>query len=82
MRVPVHDHTIQPLVEDVTAAVLTGTVVDLAFAGALRRYLLTGQPGAAAVPMLYLADDVDGVLFPPPAASRQRIPIATWRASA
>lgn len=63
MRVPLYDHTIQPLVEDVTAAVLAGVPVDLAFAGALRRYLLTGQPGAAAIPMLYLADDFDGVLF-------------------
>ena len=63
MRVPLYDHTIQPLVEDVTAAVLTGTPIDLAFAAALRRYLFTGQPGAAAVPMLYLAEDFDGVLF-------------------
>jgi hypothetical protein len=64
MRVPVFDHTIQPLVEDVTATVLAGTAVDLAFAAALRRYLFTGQPGAAAVPMLYLAGGCDGVLFP------------------
>ena len=64
MRVPVHDHTVQPLVEDVTAAVLAGAAVDRAFAVALRRYLFTGQPGAAAVPMLYLADKFDGVLFP------------------
>lgn len=64
MRVPLYDHTVQPLVEDVTATVLAGNPVDLAFAGALRRYLFTGQPGAAAVPMLYLADGSDGVLFP------------------
>jgi hypothetical protein len=66
MRVPVFDHTVQPLVEDVTATVLAGAPVDLAFARALRRYLLTGQPGAAAVPMLFLAADADTVLFPPP----------------
>ena len=75
MRVPVYDHTVQPLVEDVTATVLSGTAVDLAFAAALRRYLFTGQPGAAAVPMLYLADGCNGVLFPrsaqaPPAHER------------
>jgi hypothetical protein len=64
MRVPLYDHTVQPLVEDVTAGVLAGAPVDLAFAGALRRYLSTGQPGAAAVPMLYLADGSDGILFP------------------
>ena len=81
MRVPVHDHTVQSLVEDFTAEVLAGTAVDLAFAGALRRYLLTGQPGAAAVPMLYLADDGDGVLFPPSAALEQPA-ITTWRTSA
>jgi hypothetical protein len=63
MRVPVYDHTVQPLVEDFTAVVLSGHRVDLAFAGALRRYLLTGQPGAAAVPMLYLAAGADSVLF-------------------
>jgi hypothetical protein len=64
MRVPVHDHTVQSLVEDVTARVLSGAAVDIAFAEALRSYLFTGQPGAAAVPMLYLADDFDGILFP------------------
>ena len=64
MRVPVFDHTVQPLVEDFTATVLGGAPVDLAFAGALRRYLLTGQPGAAAVPMLFLAHGADPVLFP------------------
>jgi hypothetical protein len=66
MRVPVYDHTVQPLVEDFTAVVLSGHRVDLAFAGALRRYLLTGQPGAAAVPMLYLAAGADSTLFPRP----------------
>ena len=69
MRVPLYDHTVQPLVEDVTATVLAGTPVDLAFAEALRRYLFTGQPGAAAVPMLYLAEGSDGVLFPRSALS-------------
>ena len=64
MRVPVFDHTVQPLVEDFTALTLNGVPVDLAFARALRRYLLTGQPGAAAVPMLYLARNADRVLFP------------------
>ena len=69
MRVPLYDHTVQPLVEDVTATVLAGTPVDLAFAEALRRYLFTGQPGAAAVPMLYLAEGSDGILFPRSALS-------------
>jgi hypothetical protein len=64
MRVPVFDHTVQPLVEDFTALTLNGALVDLAFARALRRYLLTGQPGAAAVPMLYLAENTDRTLFP------------------
>jgi sulfur carrier protein ThiS len=64
MRVPVFDHTVQPLVEDFTALALNGTPVDLAFARALRRYLLTGQPGAAAVPMLYLAENAGRTLFP------------------
>ena len=89
MRVPVHDHTIQPLVEDVTTAVLAGAAVDLAFAAALRRYLFTGQPGAAAVPMLYLADDFNGVLFPQPLNTMTATPdlntssnLPTWRADA
>jgi hypothetical protein len=64
MRVPVFDHTVQPLIEDFTALVLSGTPVDHAFARALRRYLFTGQPGAAAVPMLYLAENADRALFP------------------
>jgi hypothetical protein len=64
MRVPVFDHTVQPLVEDFTALTLNGFPVDLAFARALRRYLLTGQPGAAAVPMLYLAENTGRTLFP------------------
>jgi hypothetical protein len=64
MRVPVFDHTVQPLIEDFTAFVLNGTPVDRAFARALRRYLITGQPGAAAVPMLYLAENADRILFP------------------
>lgn len=64
MRSEVYSHTVQPLVEDFTALVLEGAPVDLAFADALHRYVLTGQPGAAAVPMLYLATDADPVLFP------------------
>ncbi|GLV85386.1 hypothetical protein Slala03_50750 [Streptomyces lavendulae subsp. lavendulae] len=64
MRSEVYSHTVQPLVEDFTALTLEGAAVDLAFADALHRYVLTGQPGAAAVPMLYLAGDADPVLFP------------------
>jgi hypothetical protein len=63
MRVPVFDYTVQPLVEDFTALILNGIPVDRAFARALRRYLLTGQPGAAAVPMLFLAENADRALF-------------------
>jgi hypothetical protein len=63
MRVEVMNHTIAPLVEDLTSEVLSGAAVDLAFATALRRYLLTGQPGAAAVPVLHLAHDVGVHLF-------------------
>lgn len=63
MRTEVYHLTIQPLVEDLTALVLAGEPVDLAFAEALRRYVLTGQPGAAAVPMLYLNPGSTGVLF-------------------
>jgi hypothetical protein len=37
--------------------------IDLAFAEALHSYVLTGQPGAVAVPMLYLAAGSDGRLF-------------------
>ncbi|MFF4456345.1 CHAT domain-containing protein [Streptomyces goshikiensis] len=66
MRSEVYSHTVQPLVEDFTALTLEGAAVDLAFADALHRYVLTGQPGAAAVPMLYLATDTDPVLFPAP----------------
>ncbi|MFE9846224.1 CHAT domain-containing protein [Streptomyces goshikiensis] len=64
MRSEMYGHTVQPLVEDFTALTLEGAAVDLAFADALHRYVLTGQPGAAAVPMLYLATDADPVLFP------------------
>lgn len=63
MRVAVDDHTVQPLVEDFTARVLRGEPVDLAFAAALLRYVHTGYPGAAAIPMLYLAADAEPVLF-------------------
>ncbi|MGW3060195.1 CHAT domain-containing protein [Streptomyces goshikiensis] len=66
MRSEVYSHTVQPLVEDFSALTLEGAAVDLAFADALHRYVLTGQPGAAAVPMLYLATDADPVLFPVP----------------
>ncbi|MFJ3792771.1 CHAT domain-containing protein [Kitasatospora sp. NPDC090091] len=66
MRSQVYSHTVQPLVEDFTALVLEGAPVDLAFAEALHRYVLTGQPGAAAVPMLYLETGSDPVLFPAP----------------
>ncbi|MFC5886337.1 CHAT domain-containing protein [Kitasatospora sp. CM 4170] len=66
MRSQVYSHTVQPLVEDFTALVLEGTPVDLAFAEALHRYVLTGQPGAAAVPMLYVGVGSDLVLFPGP----------------
>ena len=89
MRVPVHDHTVQPLVEDVTAAVLAGAAVDVAFATALRRYLFTGQPGVAAVPMLYLADNFNGVLFPQRLNTMAAAPdlkassnLPSWRADA
>jgi hypothetical protein len=63
MRVEVYSRTIQPLVEDLVSLALTGTPVDLAFAEALRSYVLTGQPGAAAVPLLYLAAGSSGTLF-------------------
>ncbi|MGV9990811.1 WD40 repeat domain-containing protein [Streptomyces sp. NPDC003374] len=66
MRVAVYSHTVQPLVEELTARALTGTPVDLAFAEALRHYVLTGQPGAPAVPLLHLAAGSDGRLFPAP----------------
>ncbi|MGW1638576.1 CHAT domain-containing protein [Streptomyces lavendulae] len=66
MRSEVYSHTVQPLVEDFTALTLEGAAVDLAFADALHSYVLTGQPGAAAVPMLYLATGADPVLFPEP----------------
>jgi len=63
MRVEVYSQTILPLVEDLLALVLDGQRIDLAFADALHRYVLTGQPGAAAVPMLYLATGSTGYLF-------------------
>jgi hypothetical protein len=63
MRVEVYSQTILPLVEDLLAQVLDGQRIDLAFADALHRYVLTGQPGAAAVPMLYLATGSTGHLF-------------------
>ena len=63
MRVEVYSRTILSLVTDLISLVLGGTPVDLAFAEALRSYVLTGQPGAAAVPMLYLATGSSGKLF-------------------
>jgi hypothetical protein len=65
MRVEVYSDTVQPLVEDLVSLALAGRPVDLAFAEALRRYVLTGQPGAVAVPMLYLAGGSSGRLFTP-----------------
>lgn len=64
MRIAVYSDTIQPLVEELTARILTGTPVDLAFVEALRHYVLTGQPGAAAVPLLHLRSGSTGALFP------------------
>jgi hypothetical protein len=71
MRVEVFSQTIQPLVADLVSLAVEGMPIDLAFAEALHSYVLTGQPGAAAVPMLYLAAGSDGGLFPrtSPAAS-------------
>jgi hypothetical protein len=63
MRTEVFSGTIQPLVADLIALALGGTPIDLAFGKALHSYVLTGQPGAAAVPMLYLADGSTGELF-------------------
>jgi hypothetical protein len=74
MRVEVYSRTIQPLVADLISLVLGGIPVDLAFAEALRSYVLTGQPGAAAVPMLYLAAGSSGELFTSPTAATLPIP--------
>ncbi len=63
MRTEVFSGTIQPLVADLIALALGGTPIDLAFGKALHSYVLTGQPGAAAVPMLYLAHGSTGELF-------------------
>ena len=63
MRVEVYSRTIQPLVANLMSLVLSGVPIDLAFAEALRSYVLTGQPGAAAVPMLYLSAGSTGELF-------------------
>jgi hypothetical protein len=63
MRVEVYSRTIQPLVADLMSLALGGLPIDLAFAQALRSYVLTGQPGAAAVPILYLAASSNGDLF-------------------
>ena len=75
MRVEVFSQTIQPLVADVVSLAVEGMPIDLAFAEALHSYVLTGQPGAAAVPMLYLAVGSDGGLFPvmSPAALLQHL---------
>jgi hypothetical protein len=63
MRTEVFSGTVQPLVADLIALALGGDPIDIAFGKALRSYVLTGQPGAAAVPMLYLADGSTGELF-------------------
>ena len=63
MRVEVYSRTVQSLVTDLVSLALDGMPVDRAFAEALRGYVLTGQPGAAAVPMLYLAAGSSGKLF-------------------
>jgi hypothetical protein len=63
MRVEVFSQTIQPLVADLVSLAVEGVPIDLAFAEALHSYVLTGQPGAVAVPMLYLAEGSDGGLF-------------------
>lgn len=63
MRVEVFSQTIQPLVADLVSLAVEGVPIDLAFAEALHSYVLTGQPGAVAVPMLYLAAGSDGELF-------------------
>jgi hypothetical protein len=73
MRVEVYSQTIQPLVEDLISLVLAGQSVDLAFAEALRRYVLTGQPGAVAVPMLYLAAGSSGRLFTSETSAVRRV---------
>jgi hypothetical protein len=64
MRLAVYGHAVTPLVEDLTAAVLAGTAVDIAFARALRSHVDTGHPGAAAVPVVHLAAGHDPILFP------------------
>jgi hypothetical protein len=74
MRVEVYSRTIQPLVADLISLVLRGMPIDLAFAEALRSYVLTGQPGAAAVPMLYLAAGSSGELFTSPTTAALHIP--------
>lgn len=74
MRVEVYSRTIQPLVEDLVSLALTGTPIDLAFAEALRSYVLTGQPGAAAVPLLYLAAGSSGTLFPTTVQAASALP--------
>jgi hypothetical protein len=63
MRVEVYSRTVQSLVTDLVSLALDGMPIDRAFAEALRGYVLTGQPGAAAVPMLYLAAGSSGKLF-------------------
>jgi hypothetical protein len=63
MRVEVYSRTVQSLVTDLVSLTLDGMPVDRAFAEALRGYVLTGQPGAAAVPMLYVAAGSSGKLF-------------------
>lgn len=74
MRTAVYSHTVQPLVEELTARVLDGSSVDLALVEALRQYVLTGQPGAAAIPLLYLRAGSTGELFPRPPSTPHNTP--------
>ncbi|MFG2312289.1 WD40 repeat domain-containing protein [Streptomyces sp. NPDC048566] len=63
MRTGVYSHTVQSLVEELTTRILAGVPVDLAFVEALRQYVLTGQPGAPAIPLLHLRAGSTGALF-------------------
>ncbi|MEU8234459.1 CHAT domain-containing protein [Actinoplanes sp. NPDC048967] len=64
MRIAVYNTTVHTLVEEVTTATLRGVPVDRAFTVALRRYVLSGQPAAAGVPLLYLREGSTGAVFP------------------
>ncbi|MFF8942405.1 CHAT domain-containing protein [Streptomyces sp. NPDC014864] len=56
MRRTVMTGAVSVLVEDFTVAHASGLAVDQAFARALRAYIRTGHPGAAAVPVIYLRE--------------------------